>query len=242
MGAAENDYQLGHEISERHRLGLQGRVLAPATRTLLQAAGIKARMQVLDLGSRVGDAAFVAAEMVGPSGEVVGVERSAEAVDEATARTRQAGLSNVYFVQGDIYDPAPNGPFDAVICRLVLMYVADPATVLRTQSALVSPGGVVAPIEFDVLTGRSVPSTPLVQQANGWIAEAFTRGGIHPALGPKLWSVLVDAGLQPVGMLGVQPHCGPETAEGPALLAGILERTFASTNLVALSVQSFLPA
>jgi ubiquinone/menaquinone biosynthesis C-methylase UbiE len=222
VAGAENEYQLGHESAERERLNLQGHVLAPATRTLLLAAGIKPGMRVLDLGSGVGDVAFVAAEIIGPSGELVGIERSAEAVAEATLRAQQIGLAQVHFVQGDIHDPAPDGPFDAVIGRLVLMYVPDPAAVIKTQAALLSPGGVVAPIEFDVLTGRSVPSTPLVQQAMAWMAEAFTRAGIHAALGPELWSVLLDAGMRPLGMLGVQPHFGPGATEGPALLAGIV--------------------
>jgi hypothetical protein len=37
MGTAESDYQLGSDVSELERLNLQGRVLAPATRTILEA-------------------------------------------------------------------------------------------------------------------------------------------------------------------------------------------------------------
>ena len=102
------------------------------------------------------------------------------------------------------------------------MYVPEPAAVLRTQAGVLRPGGVVVPIEFDLHSARSLPSTPLVGQALSWLREAFTRGGVDPAPGPRLWAVLQEAGLQPQGMIGVQPHFGPEDPDGPAMLAGIV--------------------
>jgi SAM-dependent methyltransferase len=222
MGSAETGYQLGSDAAELKRLDLQGRVLAPATRTILATAGVRPGMRVLDLGSGAGDVAFVAAGLAGPAGEVVGIDQSPDAVAKATARAAERGLSNVRFIAGDIHDPAPGGPFDAVIGRLVLMYVPDPAVVLRTQAGVLRSGGVVAPIEFDLHSARSLPSTPLAGQALSWLREAFTRAGIDPALGPGLWAVLQAAGLQPSGMIGVQPHFGPEDPDGAAILAGIV--------------------
>jgi SAM-dependent methyltransferase len=222
MASSEAGYQLGSGAAELKRLDLQGRVLAPATRAILQAAGVRRDMRVLDLGSGAGDAAFVAAGLAGPAGEVVGIDQSPDAVAKATARAGERGLSNVRFVAGDIHDRAPDGPFDAVIGRLVLMYVPDPAAVLRTQAGVLGSGGVVAPIEFDLHSARSLPATPLVGQALSWLGEAFTRAGIDPALGPGLWAVLQAAGLQPSGMIGVQPHFGPEDPDGAAMLAGIV--------------------
>ena len=222
MGSADSGYQLGSHAAELERLDLQGRVLAPATRMILQTAGVRRDMRVLDLGSGAGDVAFVAAGLAGPAGEVVGIDQSPDAVAKATARARERGLSNVRFVAGDIRDRAPDGPFDAIIGRLVLMYVPDPAAVLRTQAGVLRSGGVVAPIEFDLHSARSLPATPLVGQALSWLREAFTRAGVDPALGPGLWAVLQAAGLQPSGMIGVQLHFGPEDPDGAAILAGIV--------------------
>jgi hypothetical protein len=179
---------------------------------------------MLDLGSGTGDVAFVAAELVGPAGEVVGIDRSPEAVATAQARTQQRGLGNVSFVVGDIHEPAPGGPFDAIVGRLVLMYVPDPAVVLRTQAALLrpGPGGVVAPIEFDLGSARSLPPTPLAHQMLAWLIDTFQRAGVEPSLGARLWAILQQAGLRPLGMVGVQPHFGPDDPAGPATLAGIV--------------------
>ena len=83
-------------------------------------------------------------------------------------------------------------------------------------------GGVVAPIEFDLHSPRSLPATPLVGQALSWLREAFTPAGVDPALGPGLWAVLQAVGLQPPGRIGVQAHFGPEDPDGAAILARIV--------------------
>jgi hypothetical protein len=80
----------------------------------------------------------------------------------------------------------------------------------------------VAPIEFDLYSARSLPSTPLVTVALSWLRAAFAATHIDPALGPRLWGVLEAAGLQPRGMIGVQPHIAPDDPDGAALLAVIV--------------------
>jgi SAM-dependent methyltransferase len=220
--SSKGGYQLGSDPTELERLRLQGRVLAPATRMLLEAAGISSGMRVLDLGSGAGDVAFLAAELVGPSGEVVGVDRSAESLSAAEARAHQQGITNVRFVVGDIHEPAPEGPFDAIVCRYVLMYVPDPAAVLKAQAAKLRSGGLVVPIEHDLRAAGTIPVVPLVQQSFEWLIKAFERTGIEPALGPQLWATIREADLHPLGMLGIQPHFGPDDPDGPALLAGIV--------------------
>ncbi|WP_394827564.1 class I SAM-dependent methyltransferase [Pendulispora albinea] len=218
-----SEYHLGSDAAELNRLARQGAALAPATRMLLQAAGIGPGMRVLDLGCGAGDVSFAVAELVGPTGSVLGIDRSPEAVVSAKARAKAAGLDAVTFVEGDIHQPAPDGPFDAIVGRLVLMYVPDPAAVLATQATQLRPGGLVAPIEFDMRIAGSLPAVPLVTQLLSWIGETFQRANIAPALGTQLWSVLRKAGLTPRGMIGVQPHFGSDDANGSALLAGIVK-------------------
>ncbi len=215
-------YQLGNDEAELERLRLQGQALGPATRTILEMAGIEPGMAVLDLGSGAGDVSFLAAEMVGPTGTVVGIDASPDAVAMAARRAQERNITNVRFAVGDIHRPAAGGPFDAVTGRLVLMYVSDPAAVVRAQASVLRPGGLVVPIELDIYTGRSVPPTPLVGNLSAWLAEVFNRSGIHPSLGPKLWSTLKDAGLEPRGMIGLQTCFGPDNPDGAALLAGIV--------------------
>jgi hypothetical protein len=106
------------------------------------------------------------------------------------------------------------------------MYVADPAAVLKTHAAALAPGGIVVPIEFDITSAGAVPSTPTVERALSWILDAFARVGIHTALGPRLWNVAREAGLQPRGMLAVQPYFGPGDANGARCSPASCARSF----------------
>jgi len=219
MGDSDSGYQFGSGTGEDEagRLEIQGRALAPATRMILAEAGIRPGMRVLDLGCGAGDVAFAAAGLVGPDGSVVGVDRSPDALARARLRAGQRGLAQVQFVQGDVNDPAPGGPFDAIVERLVLWTVPDPAALLRRQAMVLRPGGLVVPIEVDLSTIRSLPETAFGTQGKSWVVEAFAKAGMS-MLGPRLWAILQEAGLRPLGMIGVQPHFGPGDEVGIAFL------------------------
>lgn len=94
-------------------------------RRLLQDAGIEPGMAILDAGSGPGDVSFLAAELTGPSGTVVGLDHNARAVQMATARSRELGVEHrVRFEEADLAHPASDGlSVDALIGRRVLMYL-----------------------------------------------------------------------------------------------------------------------
>jgi SAM-dependent methyltransferase len=192
-------------------------------------AGIRPGMRVLDLGCGAGDAAFAAAELVGPGGSVVGVDHSPDALARARVRAAQRGLAQVQFIEGDIHDPAPGGPYDAIVEQLTLWLVPDPAEVLRRQATVLRPGGLVVPIEADFAPMYTEPESPFTNQVVSWMVEAFARAGMAPA-GRRLWAILEAAGLRPLGMIGVQPHFVPGDK------VGLAARVEAGRNLVPLLV------
>ncbi len=223
MGDSDSGYQLGTGIGEEEvaRLEAQGRAIAPATRMIFVEAGIRPGMRVLDLGCGAGDVAFVAADLIGPGGCVVGVDRSPDALARARLRAEERSLTQVRFVEGDIHDPAPGGPFDAIVSRLVLWAVPDPAAVLRRQATVLRAGGLVVPVEVDLSPMRWLPEIPLGTQFKSWMVEGFAKAGLT-MLGSRLWAILQEAGLRPLGMIGVQPHFGPGDPVGIAFLAEAL--------------------
>src|SRR5262249_5273279 len=92
-------YALGHSDQELRRLGIQARLVDPITRRFFVEAGIVPGMRVLDTGSGVGDVAFVAAGLVGKEGQVVGADRSGEALARARRRADALSFGTVSFVE-----------------------------------------------------------------------------------------------------------------------------------------------
>src|SRR5215469_16003467 len=101
MGDSDSGYRMGTGTGEDEvaRFEAQGRAIAPATRMIFAEAGIRPGMRVLDLGCGAGDVAFVTADLVGPDGCVVGVDRSPDALARARLRAVQRGLAQVRFVE-----------------------------------------------------------------------------------------------------------------------------------------------
>ena len=180
MSDSDTGYQWGTGFGEDEiaRLEAMGRVGAPATRMIFAEAGIRPGMRVLDLGCGAGDSTFVAADLVGPGGSVVGVDHSPEALARARYRAGQRGLAQVQFIEGDIHDPAPGGPFDAIVERVALWQLPDPAEVLRRQATVLRPGGLVVTIEADISTMHSLPETALETQWKSWVLEAGAQAGL----------------------------------------------------------------
>ena len=67
------------------------------------------------------------AEFVGPEGAVVGVDVNPDVLKTAQDRADAAGFSNVEFIAGDVRTLELPNDFDAIVGRLVLLYMADPS-------------------------------------------------------------------------------------------------------------------
>lgn len=223
QGAAERGYLLRNDAQELRRLERQGAMLRAPSLLLLRQAGIGRGMRVLDLGTAIGELAFLAAELVGPEGEVVGVDQSADALAVAEQRARARELRNVSFAQGDIASWSPPGTFDAVIGRLVLIYLRDAVAVVRRHARALRPGGVYLALEYDLEATRTIPPTPLASRALGWMKRAFQAGRVDLSLGARLGTVLTQADLPSPTVVGVQAFLPPADPRAPAALAGIVE-------------------
>src|SRR5260370_17329551 len=104
-------YSLGSTDAEHERLIWQASRLAPLTERLFREGGIGPGQRVLDLGSGVGDVALLLARLVGPSGEVVGIERDAASIARANARLAEAGFHTRTFPQAALSPIFTTKPF-----------------------------------------------------------------------------------------------------------------------------------
>jgi ubiquinone/menaquinone biosynthesis C-methylase UbiE len=191
-----SDYVLGSTDAEHERLIRQAARLAPITERFFREAGIGPGQRVLDIGSGVGDVAMLAARLVGPSGEVMGVERDTRSIARARARVAEAGLHNVSFAQSDVSQVASNKPFHAVVGRFILMFLPDPVAVLRSLSRLVRPGGVLAFQEPSWVPFRLLSAhLPLWSAGVSLILETLRRSGANTEMGFALYRIFQEAGL-----------------------------------------------
>jgi len=211
--AGPSAYPLGYSAAEFARLKQQGAFLRDLTADAMRRAGIAASMRVLDIGCGVGDVSLLAGEFVGPEGTVLGIDRSAEAVDLATRRAALAGQTWVRFAAADIDGFTTQERFDALVGRLVLLYLPDPAATLRRLCGLVRPGGIVIFQEMVMPLARSVPDGPQFRQCLQWIVDTFRRAGFEADMGSKLLPTFLTAGLPaPQMIVAGRVEGGPTSA------------------------------
>lgn len=191
-------YTLESSEAERQRLMRQGTTLVAVTDRLFRSAGIGGGMSVLDVGCGAGDVTALVADLVGETGRVVAFDRDPDQVS-ATAE-RYADTPQVQVVRGTIDEP-PEGRFDAVVGRLVLMYQPDLAEALASLARRVRPGGVMAFLEQNIRDdGAPVvywPQTPLMRQVSAWIRQGFAATETQVLTGVRLPTAFREAGLEP---------------------------------------------
>lgn len=193
--APTRDYLLADGPAEQRRLQAQADLVRDLTHTVMLRAGIAPGMRVLDVGSGLGDVAFLVADLVGPQGEVVGIDVNPDSVALAQERGAAAGRANVHFAAGDL-NTVGIAPFDAVVGRLVLMYQPDPVASLRHLARQVVPGGVMAFQEADfTFFAHAEPAVETVTRTHDWIAATFAAAGTDLHVGFRLRRWFAAAGL-----------------------------------------------
>jgi ubiquinone/menaquinone biosynthesis C-methylase UbiE len=162
---SKSAYVLGSSPKELSRLSLQAQIIRPITERLLRQLGIKEGLRVLDLGCGAGDVSMLAAEMVGPTGSVVGIDQSAAAIDKAEGRARNRGYQQISFCVSSVESFSSDEPFDVVIGRYVLIHQPSPPDFLRAARRHVRPEGVIGFHEIGCHHELfSLPRAPLFQR------------------------------------------------------------------------------
>ena len=189
-------YHLGYSDAEAERLIRQGRYINGMTEQFFRSSGIESGQRVLDVGSGVGEVALILGKLIGPSGEIAGVERDSRSIERARARLQDAGVHNVEFVQADITVFSTETLFDAVVGRYVLQFLPDPIDVLRRLSALLKPGGIIAFQEASFAPFVALSDhLPLRSTCVRLMRDMAVQSGVRVEMGLELYKAFQDAGL-----------------------------------------------
>ena len=188
-------YMLGTTGSEHARLARQGRLISRITRHFLEDVGLHSGMRVLDVGCGVGDVALMAARMVAPDGEVIGIDVDQSAIETAEQRASAEKLTNVRFEPCNFADYPSEELFDAVIGRCLLLHQHEPAAALASIARHVMPGGIVAFQEPWFSRGFSFPRMPLFEEVLGWLHNSVRASSLDGDIGLRLAAIFASVGL-----------------------------------------------
>ena len=138
---AQTAYDAASDHFDDEPLAFWARIGARTVERLALPAGAT----VLDVGCGTGASAIPAATAVGPTGRVIGVDLADRLLTRAREKSRQQGLSNIEFRQGDMEDLGyPDGNFDAVVSVFSIFFVPDMTMQVGELWRMVKPGGQLA--------------------------------------------------------------------------------------------------
>lgn len=131
-------------------------------------AGLEEGVDVLDLGSGTGTDVFVAAQSVGDTGSVTGLDMTPEQLEKARQLREAAGIDGVSFEHGRIEDlPFEDGTFDVVVSNGVINLSPDKGRVFEEAHRVLKPGGRIA--VSDIISEEHMPES-IKSDADLWAA------------------------------------------------------------------------
>lgn len=137
-------------------------MVEPATWAMLEMAGVCTDARVLDLACGAGSQTLEAARLVGPGGQVLASDLSANMLQYVGKKAEEAQLKNVSTLQAAAEElDLPASSVDAVICRLGLMLFSDPGRALRSVLPVLKPGGRLAAVVFTTPQANPFMAKPM---------------------------------------------------------------------------------
>src|SRR5438445_2696199 len=191
---AERDYVLGTHDDEIERLGLQHRVWRPRALDAWRRAGFTVGQTLLDLGCGPGYASADMAEIVGPSGRIVAIDRSRRFLDVAESRgfpqieTREIDLD-----EGEL----PTIDADGAWARWIFAFVKRPRDLTARVRRSLKPGGILVLHEYiDYGAWQVSPRSAAHAEFVQLVMKSWRESGGEPDVGLDLPRWLTESGFE----------------------------------------------
>jgi SAM-dependent methyltransferase len=219
MATVPGDYVLGTHDAEIVRLGLQHRVWRESMLAAWRRAGIRTSWRVVDVGAGPGYATLDLAEQVGPSGEVLAVERSSRFISIINQESRRRGLAQVRALEADLMEVPPPMGYDMTWCRWVASFASSVPRLLQWIRQALKPGGLAVFHEYaDYGSWRFAPARPRLTEFVAAVMASWRATGGEPDVAPALIEALREERfrLRSVRPLVFAARPGEPTWEWPA--------------------------
>lgn len=166
-------------------------------------------MKLLDFGCGPGSVTADLAREVAPTGTIVGIDSSAEAV---TIAARDAAAAGVQYVQASVYDiPLPDGSVDVAYGHQVLQHLANPVGALSEVLRVLRPGGIVAVRDADFGSMIHHPHFPKLDAWRDLYHGVARANGGEPDAGRHLLQWVQQAGFaEPTATTSTWTYATPE--------------------------------
>ena len=196
--------------------------------------------RALDLGCGTGHDTRALAELVGPTGSVVGIDASEAMITVARQRVEGSGLPVTFHVGDATQLDLPTDSFDAVRCERLLVHVPDPAVVVDELVRVTRRGGrvVVADIDLDLLA-LDLPDLDrsFLRRAVHAMADAVSAGQIGRQLPRRFREAKLDDVVYRAAVLAMPYDFVSRVVAGSmigAVAAGSLTAAESDTLLAAM--------
>ena len=215
-----NTYVHGYDQRENIRLQDQATTLVDL---LHSDTRYPAGSRVLEAGCGVG-AQTVTLAQNSPDALITSVDISGISLNEARKKVADAGISNVYFEQADIFSlPFVPEFFDHIFVCFVLEHLSRPVAALRALREFLKEGGTITVIEGDHGSAYFHPESEAAHKAIQCQVELQRRAGGNAMIGRELYPLLRKAGFKSVS---VSPRMVYVDAGKPDLVEGFTKKTF----------------
>jgi SAM-dependent methyltransferase len=159
-------------------------------------AALEPGQTVLDLGSGGGIDCFLAAQKVGPTGQVIGVDMTPAMLDKARGNKEKMGLENVEFRLGEIENlPVADETVDVIISNCVINLSPDKPRVFREAFRVLNPGGKLA--VSDIVTDGPLPEV-IKSSLSAWAGCVAGALDVNDYMAAIEEAGFVDVSLTPV--------------------------------------------
>ena len=212
-------YVHGYSKRESERLSDQAQSLTG----ILHDTRYPSDSSVLEAGCGIGAQTVILAKN-SPDAYFTSLDISADSLQRARIAIENEGITNVSFLQGDIFHP-PFEPetFDHIFVCFVLEHLAEPQRALERLRPLLKNGGTITVIEGDHGSAFFHPDSQYAQKAIDCLVHLQRDAGGNALIGRQLYPLLVDAGFSDVQ---VSPRMVYIDASRPTLVEGFTKLTF----------------